>query len=146
MTELQLQCLVEKLSLEKFKKKFQHRAYFNERLRTTGGRYLLHTHHIEINPVFYETIGEQELTGIILHELCHYHLHIEGKGYQHRDLDFKQLLKRVGAPRFCASLPIEDKKVYHYQCINCSQYYIRKRKMALKKYRCGKCKGEIILL
>ena len=27
----------------------------------------------------------EELIGIIKHELCHYHLHLEGKGYQHRD-------------------------------------------------------------
>ena len=38
----------------------------------------------------------EELIGIIKHELCHYHLHLEGKGYQHRDKDFKELLKKVG--------------------------------------------------
>ena len=33
--------MVEKLSEEKFGRKFRHCAYFNKRLRTTGGRYLL---------------------------------------------------------------------------------------------------------
>ncbi len=36
-----LQRMVENLSEEKFGRTFRHRAYFNKRLRTTGGRYLL---------------------------------------------------------------------------------------------------------
>lgn len=42
-----LQKMVEKLSEEKFGRKFRHCAYFNKRLRTTGGRYLLKSHDIE---------------------------------------------------------------------------------------------------
>lgn len=33
---------------------------------------------------------------IIKHELCHYHLHLRGMGYKHRDADFKTLLAQVG--------------------------------------------------
>lgn len=33
-----LQRMVENLSEEKFGRTFRHRAYFNKRLRTTGGR------------------------------------------------------------------------------------------------------------
>ena len=47
----------------------------------------------EINPLVVEVYGMEELIGVIKHELCHYHLHIEGKGYRHRDADFKNLLK-----------------------------------------------------
>ena len=54
---------------------------------------MLQTHHIQINPKSFEIYGIEELEGIIRHELCHYHLHIEGKGYKHRDKDFKDLLK-----------------------------------------------------
>lgn len=50
--------MVEKLSEEKFGRKFRHCAYFNKRLRTTGGRYLLKSHDIEINPKQYEHYGE----------------------------------------------------------------------------------------
>ena len=64
----------------------------------------------------------EELIGIIKHELCHYHLHIEGKGYQHRDRDFKQLLQKVDAPRFCSPLPAnkvtrKPKRILTYICI-----------------------------
>ncbi len=54
----------------------RHCAYFNKRLRTTGGRYLLKSHDIEINSKQYEHYGEDAVVKIILHELCHYHLHL----------------------------------------------------------------------
>lgn len=91
MNNDKLQRMVENLSEEKFGRTFRHCAYFNKRLRTTGGRYLLKSHDIEINPKQYEHYGEDAIVKIILHELCHYHLHIAGKGYQHKDQDFKRL-------------------------------------------------------
>ena len=63
---------------------FIHQALFNPRLITTGGRYLLYSHNIEINKKYLDQLGMDELIGIIKHELCHYHLHLEGKGYKHR--------------------------------------------------------------
>ncbi|MEH7075889.1 SprT family protein [Neobacillus drentensis] len=148
MEQQQLQLLVEKISVDSFGKPFMHQAYFNPRLRSTGGRYLLGTHNIEINRKYYDQLGERELIGIIKHELCHYHLHLAGKGYQHKDQDFKQLLKIVGAPRFCAQLP--DKKEKHstkrillYQCTNCQLTYNRKRSIDTSRYVCGKCKGKL---
>ena len=90
MNQEQLQKLVEDISVTTFKKRFVHSAYFNSRLRTTGGRYLLQSHNIEINKKYYDEQGVEELVGIIKHELCHYHLHLEKKGYQHKDPDFCQ--------------------------------------------------------
>src|SRR5213080_459053 len=104
MENHQLQLLVEKISISFFGKPFRHLAIFNPKLRSTGGRYLLGTHNIEINKKYLVQLGEDELIGIIKHELCHYHLHLEGKGHQHRDPEFKMLLKKVEAPRFCTSL------------------------------------------
>lgn len=144
-----VQLLVQQLSIQHFQKPFQHRAYFNPRLRTTGGRYLLESHNIELNRKSYDLYGEQELIGIILHELCHYHLHIEGKGYRHQDVDFKKRLQEVGAPRFCSSImqastKSHPKKTYMYRCISCNLQYKRDRKMNLNKYVCGKCRGKLI--
>lgn len=148
MDDKELQQLVEHISLTEFGKKFNHKALFNSRLRTTGGRYLLLSHHIEINPKYYEEYGLDELIGIIKHELCHYHLHIEGKGYQHKDRDFKELIKKVDAPRFCKPLKqkLTKKKQYVYQCNRCSQTFVRYKKMNTKRYVCGKCGGKICLL
>lgn len=147
MDNQQLQQLVEQISYENFHKPFQHQAYFNTRLKTTGGRYLLQTSNIEINPRAYELYGIGEIEGIIKHELCHYHLHIEGKGYKHRDADFRALLVEVGAPRFCSLLQQRTRKksyVYMYSCRNCGQSYRRKIKMNVDKYRCSKCLGQLV--
>lgn len=148
MTDQELQSLVEELSLHYFELPFLHKAYFNSRLRTTGGRYLLRSHNIEFNKKSYDNFGLGELRGIILHELCHYHLHIRGMGYKHRDADFRALLKKVGAPRFCSSI-VENKKrtntkTYIYACVDCKQKYPRKKRMDLNKYRCGICRGRLI--
>ena len=149
MEEIILQQLVEKLSLEKFDRPFLHQAYFNRHLKSTGGRYLLTTHNIELNYTLYEHFGHEELVGIILHELCHYHLHIQGLGYKHRDKDFRNLLKAVGAPRFCSTLPSERKRAtvtHTYQCIGCNLIYKRKRRFNVNKYRCGKCAGRLKMI
>ncbi|MDQ0273197.1 SprT family protein [Cytobacillus purgationiresistens] len=148
MEDKELQLLVEGISLRYFGKAFRHKALFNARLRTTGGRYMLTDHRIEINKNYFIQLGEGELIGIIKHELCHYHLHLEGKGYQHRDPEFKSLMKQVGAPRFCSTLPQQKKrkntKVIVYMCIDCKQIYQRRRQMDISKYVCGKCRGRLI--
>lgn len=149
MTNEELQVLVEDLSLKYFKKPFRHIAFFNPRLRTTGGRYMLNSHNIEINKLYFAELGIDELVGIIKHELCHYHLHLEGKGYKHRDRDFRNLLKHVDAPRFCSVLPgakekRESRLVRAYRCSNCGLIYKRKRRIDTSKYVCGKCRGKLV--
>lgn len=104
MDNIELQKLTEDISKTYFKKPFRHQALFNDRLKTTGGRYLLTSHNIELNRKYLIEHGREELIGIIKHELCHYHLHLEGKGYKHRDRDFRMLLQQVNAPRFCTPL------------------------------------------
>ncbi|WP_409296570.1 SprT family protein [Peribacillus sp. SCS-26] len=150
MNDQDLQRMVESVSLSVFGKPFKHKALFNPRLRTTGGRYLLKSHNIEINRKYYEQYGESELTGIIKHELCHYHLHLEGRGYKHRDQDFRKLLSETGSPRFCQSLPQQKKekrrKQLRYMCSGCGQIYIRKRRVDTTRFVCGKCKGKLIYM
>lgn len=51
MTNQELQNLVERWSQESFGRPFLHQAVFNRRLKTTGGRYHLGDHHIDINPL-----------------------------------------------------------------------------------------------
>lgn len=149
MEDYELQQLVMKISLAHFGKPFRHEAYFNSRLRSTGGRYLLKNHNIEVNKKYLLQLGEDELIGIIKHELCHYHLHLEGRGYRHRDRDFKLLLKKVGGPRFCTKLPDARQtprfqKILIYECTQCHCQYKRKRSMNTKKYVCGICRGSLV--
>ena len=125
MTNQELQQLVEQVSRDSFGKEFRHQATFNGRLRTTGGRYLLRSHDIEINPHHYKLHGLDSMVETIKHELCHYHLHIEKRGYRHQDRDFKELLTAVGGARYCpdTGLRREVKTSYLYVCTSCSQQY-----------------------
>ncbi len=144
MTEEELNKLVKKLSLKKFQRPFTHQAMFNSHLKTTGGRYHLKDHHLDFNPKML-SLGQETFEKIVLHELCHYHLHLMHLPYQHKDQAFKQLLKQVGGLRYAPPLAenkkVQTKKMYHYQCQNCHQMYLRKRKINTRKFVCGKCQG-----
>ena len=141
MTNLELQALVEKVSLNYFKRPFLHQATFNSRLKTTGGRYHLSTGHLDFNPLVYELYGMDELLGVIKHELCHYHLHLTNKGYKHKDVDFKMLLKETGGSRFVKSLQPQKKK-QHYVCCQCGNDIFRQRKIDTKRFVC-QCGGSL---
>ena len=134
--------LVQQISLEFFKRSFTHQAVFNKRLKTTGGRYHLNDHHIDINPLLLN-VDEEILYGVIKHELCHYHLHLQGKGYRHADQDFKKLLETVGGLRYTPRL---QQPKYCYRCKDCRQEYFRMRRLDVRKYACGKCAGRLQLI
>ncbi len=138
MTEYELQTLVMEISKKYFGRSFDHNASFNTRLRTTGGRYLLASHNLEFN---LKMANLPEFEGIIKHELTHYHLHIQKRGYQHKDLDFKRLLAQVGGSRFAPSLKREQ-KIWLYRCEN-EHNIMRKRRVQEGNYRCGLCGGGI---
>jgi SprT-like protein len=146
----ELQKWVESISLKDFGKPFRHRAVFNPRLRTTGGRYFLHDHRIEINPKHLEQLGKEVVLGIIRHELCHYHLHLEGKGYRHRDVDFQRLLKKVKGLRHAPALsssPAKKSRGFRYVliCQTCGQKAYRRKRMDPARYVCGACGGSLRL-
>ncbi|WP_223703062.1 SprT family protein [Sutcliffiella deserti] len=146
MDDYQLQRLIEETSLTYFQLPFTHKSTFNPRLKTTGGRYLTSSGNIEINKKYFDAFGMDELVGIIKHELCHYHLHQQGRGYKHGDQEFRVLLKQVGAPRFCSSLDntrSAPRKYRYYICVDCHFLYKRVRKVNTTKYRCGKCRGKL---
>lgn len=144
LEQAQLQRLVEVTSLHFFQRPFQHQATFNTRLRTTGGRYSLRTHNLDFNPKIWTIYGLDELLGVIKHELCHYHLHLAGEGYQHRDRAFKQLLVATGGTRFVKPLETANRqKDRVYVCTNCSVTIRRRRKIDTNKYVCGKCGGKL---
>ncbi|GIO24307.1 SprT family protein [Oceanobacillus sp. J11TS1] len=147
MLEKDLYQLVNQLSETYFNKPFIDKVCFNSRLRTTGGRYIPSKRLIELNPKYALEFEKEELIGIIKHELCHYHLHIEGKGYQHRDKDFRELLAKTGSPRHCKPLPSQQKRYrYTYECQKCKTVYKRMRRVDITRYRCGKCKGKLRLI
>ena len=143
MNEHELQNLTEEISRTSFHREFTHKITYNKRLRSSGGRYLLKTGNIEINPLVEQELGLEALVGVIKHELCHYHLHQTGGGYRHRDADFKRLLHQVGGSRFVERM---KEPAFLYECVDCHRRYPRMRKMNTHRYVCGKCRGKLILL
>jgi len=146
MTNEDLQRLVEQISLASFGKPFRHHARFNARLRTTGGRYRLTDHDIEINPKMLTEHGEAVLIGVIKHELCHYHLHLAGQSGQHRTVAFKKLLQQVGGLRFAPAPPHRQPRMRRwmlYECVQCHQQYYRARRIDVSKMVCGRCHGHL---
>ena len=138
---------VQEVSLEDFGRPFLHQAIWNNRLRSTGGRFFPKDGHLDFNPKGYQELGLEVFRKIVRHELCHYHLYFEGKGYQHKDLAFKQLLKEVDGLRFVPPLSSANQKPnLVYACQSCQQIYQRKRKIDTKRYRCGLCRGKLLLL
>ena len=142
MEEIDLQQLCQKISKEYFHKAFQHQITYNGRLKSSGGRYILKTGNIEINPKVETILGKEVLIGVIKHELCHYHLHQEGKGYRHQDRDFKMLLREVEGIRFVERM---EPYRYVYSCKSCGATFHRMRKIDTKKFRCGRCRGSLML-
>ena len=143
MNEHELQNLTEEISRTSFHREFTHKITYNKRLRSSGGRYLLKTGNIEMNPLVEQELGLEALVGVIKHELCHYHLHQTGGGYRHRDADFKRLLHQVGGSRFVERM---KEPAFLYECVDCHHRYPRMRKMNTTRYVCGKCRGKLILL
>lgn len=53
MNQQELQQLVEQISRQYFHRQFIHQVKINRRMTTTGGRYHLDDHHLEINAHFF---------------------------------------------------------------------------------------------
>lgn len=139
LTNQELTKKVREISLNYFKRPFEHEAKWNQRLRTTGGRFFPKDLHLDFNPKMAKL---ENFEGVVLHELTHYHLYRTQRGYKHQDADFKRLLAQVGGLRYAPA--VEERKVkYDYVCQNCGQNYPRQRKIDTKKYRCGKCRGQL---
>ena len=145
MTSVNLTDYVRQVSQEDFQRDFKHEAVWNTRLRTTGGRFFPKDGHLDFNPTIYQEFGLNIFRKIVRHELCHYHLYFERKGYRHKDKDFKDLLQAVDGLRYTPTSKVNARaslKIYY--CQACGQVFQRKRRINTQKYRCGKCRGRLL--
>ncbi len=135
---------MQQVSQEDFGLPFRHQAFWNKRLKTTGGRFFPKDGHLDFNIKMYRAFDELTFRRIVRHELCHYHLYYAKRGYKHQDADFKRLLKQVDGLRYAPALP-NLKYRYVYHCMACHQTYPRQRRMNVQRYRCGECGGPLVL-
>jgi Uncharacterized protein conserved in bacteria len=61
MTNEELEKRTKQWSQQYFHRPFSHQIFFNRRLKTTGGRYHLADHHIDINPLMLSQFDEENL-------------------------------------------------------------------------------------
>lgn len=139
---MNLTAYVRQVSQEDFGWEFRHEARWNPRLRTTGGRFFPKDGHLDFNPKIYQAFGLETFRKIVRHELVHYHLYYQGRGYRHGDKDFKALLRQVDGLRYAPALPQKQAKRI-YQCQSCSALIYRQRRIDTRRYRCGRCRGLI---
>ena len=96
----------------------------------------------------------QELIGIIKHELCHYHLHLEGQGDTDTVIwELKALLKKWGSGQdSVGKLPERNqkrrslKKSSYINAVNAILNIREKEAIDTARYVCGKCRGKLIKL
>lgn len=115
-------------------------------------------HHIEISKWVMELTNEK-IKNTIIHELIHCLPECNNHG-----TEFKKYAKivneklgynisRLGDKRqdfVDSNLEFKEENLYKYkiQCIDCNQLYYRKKllKNFIRKYRCGKCNGKLIII
>ena len=104
-----------------------------------------------MNKKYLEQLGMDELMGIIKHELCHYHLHQEGRAISIEIRILKNYFIKVGGTEvlFTSSGNVGKKeeinRIITYICIECKEVYKRKKKLDTNRYVCGHCSGKLIL-
>ena len=149
MNPFELQQRVEQISLEFFGRPFDHLATYNKRLRRSAGRFMPDTLNLDFSVKLFAEYDQQTQDQIIKHELVHYHLFRQHRGYQHRDADFKALLAQVGGTRFAPTpaseqhQPVAPRWYYVYQCEKCGAKFPRRRRINTAKFACGRCHGHL---
>ena len=134
---------VKQVSQEDFGKPFQHDAIWNNRLQMTGGRFFPKDGHLDFNPKVLNRYGETIFRQVVRHELCHYHLYFDKKGYRHSDHDFNVLLSRVNGLRYVPLL--KDGPKWRYRWQSCGYLYMRQRRINTTNRCCGKCRGRLTM-
>ena len=115
-------------------------------------------HHIEISKWVMQ-LNDDKIKNTIIHELIHClpDCNNHGKEFKkYAEIVNQKLgynIARLGDKKQDfeeSNLQFEEENYYKYkiQCSSCGQVYYRKRllKNFSKKYRCGKCKGKLVII
>lgn len=135
----------DKLSVYKVKKRLYYKKY--------------NLHHIEISKWVMQ-LRDDKIKNTIIHELIHClpNCNNHGKEFKKYSKIINQNLgyniSRLGDKKQDfeeSNLKFKDELneyKYKIQCSSCNQIYYRKRllKNFVKKYRCGRCKGKLIII
>ncbi|RXT02292.1 SprT-like domain-containing protein [Ammoniphilus sp. CFH 90114] len=86
----------------------------------------------------YNQFGAQHVIGTLKHELAHYHLFMEGKPFDDKDVEFKRECQRIHAPLFAMAMH----EGFETFCSSCRTYTgLEKKQKEKLKSRC--CKSPL---
>lgn len=146
--------MIDLRKLKEFAKDFTQTHYgvdfhipikMNGRLTTTLGRFLrtpTKSVQIELSKRLLENYDEEEILGILKHELIHFALFELGRPHLDGEVLFEMELEKHGAPR--TNQIGHRGKVHVYQCGSCGKEMYRVKRFQEKKYVTLCCKAKII--
>ncbi|MEW9123193.1 MAG: SprT-like domain-containing protein [Thermotaleaceae bacterium] len=119
---------------------------WSNRLKTSGANIrfdpLKNTGSIQVNRLYIEKFGEEELIDILKHELTHYYLYRKGQLKHGHGKGFKETLQDIFKSNCIVAKYNEGIYQYQYQCQHCGAIYKSFRRIHKKIY-CSKCvKGD----
>lgn len=150
MTNKKLQNMANELYKKYFHRKLNIKVTFNKRLRTSAGRMgyrrnrltgKTYSAYIDVNPKVI-SYDKSEPENTVKHELIHYYLYSTHQPCGH-NIVFKSLASKLGCdvymPQSWARRTQKPNSVYYiYQCKNCGNVMLRKRRIKnLKNYYCA---------
>lgn len=158
MTRPELQALVEAVAVEAFGRPFAGRAEWSRRMRVSAGCVQYRRRAagypgsasgppepvvMRLSWAYYCRYSYDELGNTIKHELCHWFLFADGIAHSHRSRAFRELLRQVGAPRYCRPMerPRKSHRRYRYRCPRCGREWVYRRKVDVA---CGACFGRYV--
>jgi SprT-like protein len=144
-----LQKLADKLSLHYWQRKCEVPVTWNGRLTRSMGRFLYSTkgkgrtpQGIELSKYAAQFINRDIFISVLLHELCHYHLFIQGKPFDDHHPVFEKELERVGA--ISTNTVQIPQKSFQLYCSKCNKSIGIRKRLNTALYRSGCCKGKIL--
>lgn len=145
----QLISLAQNLSQQFWQKKCEVPLVWNGRLSRTMGRFCYFIQkkkriplRIELSKKSVPLLDQQTFNAVLLHELCHYHLFIEGKPFADHHPLFEAELRRVGA--ISTNTIKVPQKGYDLYCGKCQTFLGKRKRFNNKNYLSACCKERII--
>jgi SprT-like protein len=140
--------LANKLSQHFWKKECTIPVVWNGRLKKAMGRFLFSYQgkkripvRIEMSKHAAQFINREIFIAVLLHELCHYHLFIQGHPFDDHHPLFEKELGRVGA--ISTNTVQIPQKGFELICSQCQQTIGTRRRMNTSRYLSGCCKAKI---
>ncbi|GAA0357958.1 SprT-like domain-containing protein [Bacillus horti] len=144
-----LEDLSQKLSLHFWGKRCDIPVLWNGRLTKSMGRFMFSSRgrtrtalRIELSKHAVRFIPPEIFIAVLLHELCHYHLFIQGQPFEDGHPVFEEELRRVGA--ISTNVVQLPQKGFELYCSKCHERLGSRKRMNTKHYLSACCKAQIL--